>query len=269
MTGSLLAWHGQHRRQFPWRSTRDPWSILVSEVMSQQTQIDRVAARYVDFLERFPTPATTATATTAELLTAWSGLGYNRRALNLQAAAKLIARDGWPTTAAGLEALPGVGPYTAAAVACFAFDEQIAAVDTNVKRILSRWAGESLAGQALDQEANRRLPHGRARDWNSALMDFGALVCKPRPQCAACPVVEQCGDPSVYVPPARQPKFEGSVRQARGAVIKVLIDGHARRLGDLQAATGHDLHRLETAVTALCADGVVCSGTDGYVLAGD
>ncbi len=269
MTGPILAWHGQHQRHFPWRSSNDPWAILVSEVMSQQTQIDRVAARYADFLEQFPTPATCATATTAELLTAWSGLGYNRRALNLQGAAEQVARDGWPTTAAGLEALPGVGPYTAAAVACFAFGEQIAAVDTNVKRILSRWVGESLSGRALDREAHRRLPHGRANEWNSALMDFGALVCKPRPQCGDCPVVEQCGDPSVYVPPTRQPKFDGSVRQARGAIIKVLIDGHAWRLGDLQAATGHDLHRLETAVTALCADGVVRSEADGYVLAGD
>lgn len=262
MSAGLFAWYDTHGRDLPWRSSRDPWHILVSEVMSQQTQIGRVAERFPAFLERFPTPSAMAQATPVEVLTAWSGLGYNRRALRLREAAAEISRCGWPTTALELESLPGIGPYTAAAVACFAFGEQVPTVDTNLKRVLSRWAGEPLDGRALRDAATAALPEGDAIRWNQAMMDLAALICRPTPDCEACPVTADCRDPSVYEAPARQGPFEGSVRQARGAALRALVGGPAR-LEELAIATGVDVERLQTAVARLERDGTVHLRPDG------
>ncbi len=264
MLDLLFAWYERYGRDFPWRQTTDPWAILVSEVMSQQTQIDRVASRYEDFLTRFPNPQAMADASTADVLTAWSGLGYNRRALNLQATAREVARSGWPTSAANLAELPGIGPYTAAAVACFAFEEQVPAVDTNLKRVLSRWVGRPLAGRELATTASEMLPAGQAGRWNSALMDLGAQLCRPTPNCDDCPVVESCIDPSVYVPPPRQARFDGSVRQTRGAIVRVMLDGQQRTAQVVAAAVGHDEERVTAALEALIREGVIVSSGEGY-----
>lgn len=267
MVEQLLAWYDHHGRSFPWRHTTDPWAILVSEVMSQQTQIDRVVARYLAFLGQFPDPETLAAASTGDVLAAWSGLGYNRRALNLQATARVLASCGWPTTARELQGLPGVGPYTAAAVACFAFGEQVPAIDTNLKRVLSRWAGRPLDGKDLAATARTLLPAGEAVRWNSAIMDLGAQVCKPTPLCDDCPVAQGCLDPSVYVPPPRQGRFEGSVRQTRGAIVKVMLDGKMRSADALSARLGHDEARISSALTALAAEGVLRATSGGFTLA--
>ncbi len=262
MSAGLLAWYRTHGRDLPWRSSRDPWHILVSEVMSQQTQIGRVAERFPGFLERFPTPSAMAEATPVDVLAAWSGLGYNRRALRLREAAVEISVRGWPTTAVELESLPGVGPYTAAAVACFAFGEQVPAVDTNLKRVLSRWAGEPLDGRALREAATAALPDGIADRWNQAMMDLAALICRPTPDCEACPVTADCRNASIYEPPARQGRFEGSVRQARGAALRALV-GAPARLEELVTATGVDVERLQTAVSRLEREGTVILRPDG------
>ena len=156
---AVLAWYDAHGRDLPWRRTRDPYAILVSEVMAQQTQIARVLERYERWLARWPTAHSLAGATAAEVLTEWSGLGYNQRALRLRAACAVVARDGWPRDAAGLRALPGVGPYTAAAVASFAFGERVAAVDTNVRRVAARLAAAPDA--LLPAERHARLEPGR------------------------------------------------------------------------------------------------------------
>ena len=267
MVEQLFAWYDRHGRDFPWRQTSDPWAILVSEVMSQQTQIDRIVGRYLAFLDRFPDPDTLAAASAGDVLAAWSGLGYNRRALNLQAAARLVATGGWPTTARELQALPGVGPYTAAAVACFAFGEQIPALDTNLKRVLSRWAGLPLNGKDLAETAGTYLPDGDAIRWNSAVMDLGAQVCKPEPLCDDCPVAQDCLDPTVYVPPPRQSRFHGSVRQTRGAIVKVMLDGKARSVDALTAHLGHDEARISSALTALTAEGVLQAMDGRFALA--
>ena len=154
----LLAWFAEHGRDLPWRRTRDPYSILVSEVMLQQTQVARVVPRYEAWLRRWPTVSALAAAAPSEVLREWVGLGYNRRALALHAAARVVARGGWPDD---LTALPGVGPYTAAAVASFAFGADVAAVDTNARRVAER------LGRGAPAEL---LPAGRAAAWNQAMM---------------------------------------------------------------------------------------------------
>ncbi len=193
---ALLRWYARERRDLPWRRTNDPYAILVSEVMLQQTQVARVVPRYLEWLERWPTAAALAAASRAEVLAAWVGLGYNRRALALHAAAAAVARDGWPDD---LRTLPGVGPYTAAAVASFAFGAQVAAVDTNARRVAER-LGHG-APDAL-------VPPGRAGDWNQAAMELGATVCTARaPRCGACPVAPWCasaGRPAVPAARARR-----------------------------------------------------------------
>jgi A/G-specific adenine glycosylase len=191
---ALLSWYERVRRPLPWRFTRDPYALLVSEVMLQQTQALRVVPYWERWLERFPDAGALASAPARDVLLAWSGLGYNRRALALQAAARVVAESGWPPD---LTTLPGVGPYTAAAVSSFAWDAQVAAVDTNVRRVLSRRDGVALSGRALTTRATSLLPAGRAATFNQAMMELGATICRPRtPLCADCPVSAGCAEPS-------------------------------------------------------------------------
>ena len=222
---ALLNWYEAVRRPLPWRFTRDPWALLVSEVMLQQTQAARVVPHYERFLARFPTPAVCAEAPAAEVIAAWSGLGYNRRALALRAAAGVVAADGWPER---LEDLPGVGPYTAAAVASFAWDAQVAAVDTNVRRVIERRDGVRRTPRALARRAAELLPAGRAAAWNQAMMELGATICRPRrPRCGECPLRQGCAGPYALPPLARPrgERFEASDRWARGRLLAALVAG--------------------------------------------
>jgi A/G-specific adenine glycosylase len=223
----LLAWFERHRRDLPWRRTRDPYSILVSEVMLQQTQAARVVPRYLAWLERWPTAESLAAARVADVIRAWEGLGYNRRALNLHRAATRISRHGWPDD---LTELPGVGRYTADAVARFAFGAPVLPVDTNVARVLDRSRGSF--GPVSAQ----------------ALMDLGATVCLARvPRCAACPVAAECPSRGRRYPARRrQPPFEGSFRQRRARLLQ-LVGERPRRIDQLD----------RDALAALADDGLV------------
>ena len=227
MEAALLTWFEVCGRDLPWRRTRDPYSILVSEVMLQQTQVDRVVPRYLDWLERWPTVEALAAASPADVIRAWQGLGYNRRGLNLHRAARQIARDGWPDD---LTKLPGVGPYTAAAVGSFAFGRDVLPVDTNVRRVQERTGNEfsPRAGQAL--------------------MDLGATVCLARvPRCGICPLAAACPSRGRrYEPIRKQPRFEGSFRQRRAATLR-LVAAAERTLEELDA----------DAVQSLARDGLV------------
>ena len=242
----MLAWYDDHGRDLPWRRTRDPYAILVSEVMAQQTQIARVLERYDRWLARWPTATELAAATPAEVLTEWVGLGYNRRALRLREACVIIARDGWPREGDGLRALPGVGPYTAAAVASFAFGERIAAVDTNVRRVAMR----------LGAEPGALLPADRHTDWNQAAMELGARVCTARaPRCAVCPAASWCPsrgrvEPAPRAVGAPAPRFEDTDRWARGRVVAALAAGDP-----LPARIAPQ--RLERVLAGLERDGLV------------
>ena len=229
MVDRLLAWFAVEGRALPWRGTRDPYAILVSEVMLQQTQAARVVPRYVSWLERWPTVDALAGASTADVLRAWQGLGYNRRALNLHRAAREIAANGWPDD---LTELAGVGRYTADAVACFAFGRAVLPVDVNVRRVLQRTGGS--------------FDHTCAQ----ALMDLGATVCIARvPRCGECPLAEECPSRGRrFEPLRRQGRFEGSFRQRRAAALRALLDGVDPR--------------DEEAVAALARDGLVPSLPD-------
>jgi A/G-specific adenine glycosylase len=253
---AILAWYAAVRRDLPWRRTRDPYRILVSEVMLQQTQVSRVVPYYEAFLARFPDVAALAVAATADVLRAWSGLGYNRRALALQGAARVVARDGWPSDAAGLRTLPGVGPYTAAAVASFAFGEQVAAVDTNVRRVIERLDRRVRPAAAVARRAEAIVPAGRAADWNQALMELGATVCGARsPSCPACPA-SSCRSrgraPLAPAPGRRAPavRFEETDRYVRGRVVASLATGDG-------LPEGIEHERLERALAGLVRDGLV------------
>jgi A/G-specific adenine glycosylase len=228
---SLQAWYAAEHRDFPWRRARDRWAVLVSEVMLQQTQASRVAERFPPFLARFPSPAAMAAASEAEVLVAWSGLGYNRRALALRRSAAVVAARGWPCDVAGLEQLPGVGRYTARAVASLAFGEAVGVVDTNVRRWLIRRFGlPPQAGartlQALADRLARSRDAAETAAWTHATMEFGARVCTSRaPRCDGCPVARGCPSrgtaAAVTVP--RQATFHGSARALRGALLRRLV----------------------------------------------
>lgn len=232
---SLLVWYDAEHRDFPWRSTRDPYAVLVSEVMLQQTQATRVVERFPRFLARFPSVEALASASTAEVLAAWSGLGYNRRALALQRAAITVAQRGWPRDVAGLARLAGVGPYTARAVASLAFDVPVGVVDTNVRRWLLRRIGGPDRPATLQATADALAAPGQGADvaaWTHATMEFGASICRARsPRCDICPVASGCPSRGVAARIAvpRQAALRGSSRAYRGAVLRVLTasDGHA------------------------------------------
>ena len=281
----MLEWGEEHRRDLPWRRTRDPWSILVSEVMLQQTQVDRVVPHYGRFLAAFPTPAACAAAGPAAVVRLWSGLGYNRRALNLhRAAAAMVAEhDGQvPEEETALRALPGVGIYTARAVRTFAFGEDVAAVDTNGVRVLARAvAGAPLALREAMALGDHLVPAGKSWEFNQAMFDLGATVCTAsRPGCLQCPLRRQCAwlraggttatadgsdgtdgtdvpDPWRASPTARpQSTFAGSDRQGRGRLLHALRQGAVRR-ADLAAACGwpEDTERAERITAAVVAEG--------------
>jgi A/G-specific adenine glycosylase len=192
----LLAWYDAHHRDLPWRASRNPYHIWLSEIMLQQTRVTAVIAHYHEFLHRFPTVQKLARAREASVLAAWSGLGYYRRARMLHATAKTVARKHqgeFPAFSAELRALPGIGRYTAAAIASIAFDEPVAVVDGNVERVLRRVSGKPLTGEDLWETANHLLDQKRPGDFNQAMMELGATVCTPRaPACLICPVIDLC-----------------------------------------------------------------------------
>jgi A/G-specific adenine glycosylase len=224
---ALLAWFSEHGRDLPWRRTREPYAILVSEVMLQQTQVERVIPRYLAWLERWPSVTALAAASAADVIREWQGLGYNRRGLNLHRAAQTIAANGWPDD---LTELPGVGPYTAAAVANFALGRDVLPVDTNVSRIQER------TGHRFSPAAGQ------------ALMDLGATVCLARiPRCAVCPLQFMCPSRGRrYEPLRKQSRFEGSFRQRRARTLRLVAES-SRALDDLD----------REAVESLAQDGLV------------
>ena len=192
----LLGWYDAHARDLPWRKNRDPYRVWVSEIMLQQTRVAAVIEHYHEFLRRFPTVQKLASARESSVLAAWSGLGYYRRARMLHAAAKILTRERagtFPTTVAECRKLPGIGRYTAAAIASIAFAEKVAVVDGNVERVLQRIVGKPISGERVWEVAEDLLDRERPGDFNQAMMELGATVCTPRsPACLTCPVMRMC-----------------------------------------------------------------------------
>jgi A/G-specific adenine glycosylase len=230
--GRVLSWGLAQLRDLPWRRTRDPWAVLVSEVMLQQTQVERVVPRWFEFLETFPTFERCAAAGLGDVLRMWQGLGYPRRARNLHAAATAITALGeFPHDLPGLLALPGVGPYTARALLAFAFEKDAAVVDTNIARVYARLAGRRLTSREVQRMADDALPGEQSWAWNQCIMDLGAVLCRPTaPRCGECPLRDDCAyrgvgdDPAVGSAnvSATQSRFEGSDRQGRGRLMKAV-----------------------------------------------
>lgn len=272
----LLAWYEPRRSAYPWRRSTDPYAVLVSEVMLQQTQAARVAPAYRAFLRRFPSVRALAASGRAEILRAWDGLGYNRRAVALWASARAIVRDHAgvvPTDPAALRRLPGVGPYTSAAVASVAFGAPVAAVDTNVRRIVARvFEGrepDELPAARIGRLAERWLDRRDPGSWNQALMDLGREICRPRPRCEACPLAGICQLTRLGARSRSRPRrsglsrgepFEGSNRQVRGAVVRALRRRPSLTLEALALETGHPSARVERAVRELADEGIVQAG---------
>ena len=286
--GLLLAWYERHgRAHLPWRTTRDPYRILVSEFMLQQTQVDRVLPKYEAFVDRFPDFASLASASTADVLRLWQGLGYNSRAVRLkQIAQAVVERYGgaMPSDEQTLRSLPGIGPYTVAAVRAFAFDLDDAALDTNVRRVTHRVLHglehpPKIPVRALDADARALVPAGRGHDWNSAMMDLGATICTARaPKCLICPLQPACAAAPIdgallehartaharRRSPQEAIPFERTTRYARGRIIdrlRELPPGRRISLLDLHADVTHRLGRtaedLANLLEALSRDGLV------------
>lgn len=268
---AVTDWFAANGRDLPWRHSRDPWEILVSELMLQQTQVARVVDRLPRFLERFPTPSACAAAPAGDVIDEWAGLGYNRRALALHRAAGVMveAHDGAvPRDLADLLALPGIGPYSARAVRVFAFEEVDAVVDTNIARVLARVAGEPMRAAAVQRLADQLVPADDPWTWNQAVMDVGALRCRPTPRCDDCPLATDCAwatagrpDPDPAATTAgvstRQSTFEGSDRQGRGRLVDALRRGPVPA-GELAAAMGwgDDHDRAERVAATVVGDGL-------------
>jgi A/G-specific adenine glycosylase len=258
--GAVLVWGVAQLRDLPWRNERDPWTILVAEVMLQQTQAERVVPKWLAFLDAYPDPTACASAPLADVLRLWQGLGYPRRARNLRDAARLMVErhDGrLPDDLDELLALPGIGPYTARAVLAFAFERDVGVVDTNIARVLARTAGERLTPKRAQAMADELVPDGHGWIWNQVIMDLGAVVCRPTPKCDVCPIARSCTwhvvvhpdpDPAIGSAgvSARQAPFDGSDRQARGRVLAALHGG-PRRVSEFD----------ERIVATLVSDGLV------------
>jgi A/G-specific adenine glycosylase len=289
-TDPLLAWFARHARDLPWRAPgTTPWSVLVSEIMLQQTPVARVLPAHRDWLARWPTPAALAAEPAGEAVRQWGTLGYPRRALRLHETATILtARHGGavPADVGALLALPGIGPYTAAAVASFAFGQRHAVLDTNVRRVLARLVAGRPRPAAAPSAAERRLAESLlpaepavAARWSVAVMELGALVCSAaRPDCAACPVARDClwlaaGHPD---PPAaggrsrgRAQRYDGTNRQCRGRLLAVLRGSGAPATRSDFDAVWADRAQLARALDGLVADGLIDPLPDGrYALPG-
>lgn len=278
---ALLDWGAAVRRDLPWRHTRDPWAILVSEVMLQQTQVPRVLPKWLEFLRRWPAPEDCAAASLGELLEVWSGLGYPRRLRSLQATARRVVVDHAgqiPSDLDSLLALPGIGPYTARAVQAFAFEMDVGVVDTNIARVLARRRGMRLTARAAQADADGFAPVGRSWAHNQSLMDLGALLCRPAPDCEACPLVHSCSwartgwpspDPAVGSAgvSTSQSRFEGSDRQARGRLLRAAASGAIDDAAVIEITQWRDEpERARRVVDGLVAEGFLVEVPDGFVL---
>lgn len=268
IAASLIEWGSGSLRDLPWRRTNDPWRVLVSEVMLQQTSVARVMPKYEAFLDAFPTPGALAVAPLGVALRLWSGLGYPRRCRNLQATAVVLHEqfdDHMPESIDELLKLPGIGQYTARAVLAFAHRTDVAVVDVNVSRVLSRLEGVPMKARALQNFADELVPQGLGWEWNQVMMDFGERHCTVRsPLCDSCPVRTQCKYKGVGEDPAQlsagvskpQPRFEGSDRQARGRALRAVGDG-SQRITDVVAAMHVDEDRAKKLIAMLVEEGLL------------
>ncbi|NHK30693.1 MAG: Fe-S cluster assembly protein HesB [Asgard group archaeon] len=251
----IFNWWKENKRDLPWRKTTNPYHIMVSEVMLQQTQVTRTIKKYLEFLQKFPTIDSLASASPAEVLTLWSGLGYNRRALWLQQAAQQIIEKGnFPETPEELEKLKGIGPYTARSILIFAMNEDCPTVDTNIRRILiaEELAEESTQEKELYKIAEKLIPKGKSRDWHNALMDYGSL--------------ELTAAKTGIKPKAKQKKFSKSKRYYRGKIVKILIKKQRQTKNQLLKECKVEEKEIDEILKSLVKDDLIVKRSDHYIL---
>ncbi|MCO5176488.1 MAG: A/G-specific adenine glycosylase [Thermomicrobiales bacterium] len=287
MRQRLLTWYRSAHRKLPWRDTHDPYRILVSEVMLQQTQVDRVVPKYHEFLALFPDIAALADAPPSEVIRAWAGLGYNRRALGLHRTARAVMDEYGGTLPAcvdELKKLPGIGPYTAGAIACFAYRQDVGFIDTNIRRVLHRViAGPDvpdpqMTARELEAIAQHVVPAGDGYEWNQALMELGATICRARAvRCDICPLAADCqARPTIAgiltEQPRRrtasEPRFETTNRYVRGRILDILrnTDGRGASIAEIERLMPDGAHRphatrIASMLDAMVSEGLVMSGS--------
>ncbi len=266
----LLSWYAKHGRDLPWRHTTDPYKILVSEIMLQQTQVDRVIPKYNAWLKEFPSWSALASGSRANVLKLWSGLGYNSRAIRLHALAQIVVQDFGgvlPTTEDELVRLPGIGPYTAGAIMVFAHNKPGKCVDVNIERIVKRFCfhkNKKITHNEVIQEFLGLFPVNNATALGNALMDFGSMICTAsKPRCSECPLFTDCKSKGERPEEQearvkkRQPKFEGSNRWWRGQILKAVNQGVNTRQDLLKAIDADDEQAFDAALAQLCAEGLL------------
>lgn len=276
MKKQILSWYDKNKRDLPWRNTEDPYPILVSEVMLQQTQVDRVIPKYYAFLQRFPTIETLARAERSEVIKEWSGLGYNRRAVYLHEFAKKIAElSKWPNKPDELMKLPGIGPYTSKSVLVFAHNADETLIEANIRRIYLRiFLGnpETNPAKEIEALAIKHTPRGKSRDWHNALMDFGSQICTAKnPSCDICPVMKECVSTDTLTKDemqqiassifkTKQSKFEGSNRWYRSKIVKLLQKKDTVTISSLGKKIKDDYRKDDLAWLCQIVDGLVRDG---------
>ena len=254
---NLLIWYKENRRSFNWRHTNDPWKILLIEIISQQTQIDRANTYYQKFIKKFPTPESMSQSSLKTILKMWSGLGYNNRAIRLHESSKLIAEKGFKNIYPNFESLPGVGQYTKNAILSFAYGDKVLALDTNLERVLTRYFAIDSTKDYVEKYSDFLLAGVKSRDLNQALMDLGSSICtSSNPKCDICPIEKGC---EKFILKSKNPieKFKGSNRELRGKIIKLLLVENEITIKEIVDKTSEDEEKIITAVNGLKGDGLL------------
>ena len=253
----LLNWSKKNRREYAWRDSNDPWKILLLEIIAQQTQLDRANNYYEKFIKKFPTPKEMSIVTKKEMLSLWSGLGYNNRALRLHEASKILSKKSFNSIYPNFEVLPGVGKYTKNAILSFAYKEKVIAQDTNVVRIFSRFFGIKSPESFIEENEKILLKNIQSRKFNEALMDFGSKICKSKnPLCDSCLLEPNCKkffQDTKYI----QPTFKGSDREIRGKIIKYLINNENVEISTLKKILEIKDSKINLIVKKLADEGII------------
>ena len=234
----LLIWYKKNKRNFTWRESRDPWKILLLEVLSQQTQLERANEYYELFISKYPNPESMARKRARTILRDWSGLGYNNRALRLHETSKLIAKHGWEEYKENLSSLPGVGEYTKNAIEAFAYGERVIPVDVNIMRVLRRYHGKNVNKNWIEDNLDTLIESSDPRNWNQAIMDLSSIICKSKePICSLCPIENTCSKFIEVREGPKQSPFKGSSREKRGKILKQLLNSRELNFSDVQKLT--------------------------------
>ena len=253
----LINWYKNNKRGFPWRNTSNPWKILLIEILSQQTQLDRADTYYKKFIKEFPSPKAMSNSSFEKVLKMWSGLGYNNRAKRLFEASKIIEKQGFDQIYPNFEVLPGVGPYTKNALLSFAYGEKVLAIDTNIERIIQRYFGLNNTKDFFKENSKYFLHNIDSRDINQAFMDFGSSICKSsNPTCNVCPIESYC---SKYFSnnKSSKEKFKGSNREVRGKIVKLLVNNSQITNQKLFEEIDEDSDKIKKALAGLKKDNLI------------